>query len=190
MQRLSRPARVALLVIFGMLLLPSAARSQALNGSVVGNVRDASDAAVPGATVTLTSTTTNQNREVVTDAQGGYNFATVQPGVYSIRVTKGGFATLEQSNITVSADNVARVDVVLKVGGITETVQVEAQAAVLQTDSAQVSKDITVEQLQNMPVYAGRNYQNLLNTVPGITPVRSNSHSVGTNPSRAQFYRS
>jgi len=189
MGRLGHSVRIVILVASGVLFLPSAARSQNLNGSVVGNVRDSSDAAVPDATVTLTSNATNQSREAVTDGQGGYDFATVQPGLYLVKVAKGGFATFEQINLTVTADNVSRVDATLKVGGVSETVQVEAQTVALQTDSAQVTKEMTSQQLQNLPVYAGRNYQNLLNTVPGITPVTSNSHSVGTNPSRAMFFR-
>src|ERR1700720_1382095 len=131
MRRSCHSVQVAILMISGVLFLPSAARSQALNGSVVGNVKDSSDAAVPDAAVTLTSDTTNQSREAVTDAQGGYDFATVQPGVYTVKVAKPGFAAFEETSFTVSADNISRVDVALKIGGVSETVQVEAQAVAL-----------------------------------------------------------
>src|SRR5215469_852117 len=87
MLELRRFAQVVFGVMSGMLILPHVAHSQALNGSVVGNIKDPSGAAVPGAAVTLTSNTTNLSRAAVTDAQGGYNFATVQPGVYSIKFT-------------------------------------------------------------------------------------------------------
>ena len=89
-------------------------------------MKDASDAAVPAAAVTLTNLNTSQSREALTDTAGGYNFQTVLPGQYRIRVTKEGFAPLEQTNITATTDNTARVDVTLKVGGVTETVLVEA----------------------------------------------------------------
>ena len=181
-------AHVTFCVVTGMLILPHVARSQALNGSVVGNVKDTSGAAVPGAAVTLTSNTTNQSRATVTGPQGGYNFATVQPGVYTIKVTKEGFATLQQANITVTADAITRADELLTVGGVNQTVQVEAEAAALQTDTSQVSTAMTADQMANMPTYVGRNFQSLLVTVPGVTNMISNSHSVGTNPSRAMQY--
>ena len=181
-------AHVAFCVVTGMLMLPHVARPQALNGSVVGNIKDPSGAAVPDAAVTLTSSTTNLSRAAVTDAEGGYNFATVPPGVYTVRVTKTGFATIQQTNIDVTADRIARVDLAMTVGGVNQTVQVEAEAAVLQTDTSQVTSEMTSDQMANMPTYIGRNFQNLLVTVPGVTNVISNSHSVGTNPSRAMQY--
>jgi Carboxypeptidase regulatory-like domain/TonB dependent receptor len=183
-----RFANVVFCVMSGMLILPHVARSQALNGSVVGNIKDPSGAGVPGAAVTLTGNATGVTRATVADTQGGYNFATVQPGVYSIRVTKGGFAALVQSNIIVTADEITRADEELTVGGVNQTVQVEAEAAVLQTDTSQVSTEMSSEAMANMPTYIGRNFQNLLVTVPGVTNVISNSHSVGTNPSRAMQY--
>ena len=183
-----RFAQVVFCVMSGMLILPHVARPQALNGSVVGNIKDPSGAAVPDAAVTLTNTATQISRQAVTDAQGGYDFATVQPGVYSVKVTKVGFAALLQANVPVTADAITRADEVLTVGGVNQTVQVEAEAAVLQTDTSQVSSEMTADQMANMPTYIGRNFQNLLVTVPGVTNVISNSHSVGTNPSRAMQY--
>ena len=171
----------------GMLILPHVARSQALNGSVVGNINDPSGAAVPGAAVTLTSNTTNQSRAAVSDAQGGYNFATVQPGVYTVRVSKPGFATVQRGNVTVAADGIMRVDLMLTVGGVNQTVQVEAETPPLQTDSGEVRSELSSQDLQNMPVYVGRNYQTLLSDLPGFTPMQ-NDHSVGSNPSRSLYF--
>ena len=86
MLELRRFAQVVFGVMSGMLILPHVARPHVLNGSVVGNVKDPSGGAVPGTSVTLTSNTTNLSRELVTDAQGGYDSATVRPGVYSVKV--------------------------------------------------------------------------------------------------------
>jgi transcriptional regulator with AAA-type ATPase domain len=109
------------LVIFGALVTPPQVHAQALNGSVVGNVKDASDAAVPGAVVALVNTTTGQSRQTTTDGSGVYDFATVQPGTYTVRVTMAGFIPLEENNVTVSANGTSRVDVTLKIGAATET---------------------------------------------------------------------
>ncbi len=173
-----------LFALSAALLLPQMAGAQSLNGGVVGNVTDPAGAAVPGASVTLTNITTTLSRETATDAVGGYNFATVQPGTYTIKVTRQGFAVLEHTNINVTADAILRVDVTLKVGAATDSVVVTADAQVLQTESGEVRSELDMKALESLPVPVGRNYQSLLATVPGMTPPTS-AHSVGTNPSRA-----
>src|ERR1041384_2829675 len=143
--------------------------SQALNGSVVGVVKDSSDAMVVEAVVTLRNLETGQSRQVVTDTSGGYNFATVQPGTYELRTSKPGFSNFVQNGIAVSPDAVVRVDVVLRIGEVSETVTVQANAAVLQTDSGEVRHQLDSTDLSKIPVPVGRNYQSLLSTMPGFT---------------------
>jgi len=186
-ERLKKGASAVFRGLSVVLFMGVAAYGQALNGSVVGNVKDTRDAAVPGATVTLTNTTTTQSRETVTDPAGNYSFATGQPGIYTVRVSKQGFAVMEETDITVTADHTARVDVTLKIGGVSETVVVQGQEVPLQTDSAEVRHDLNTAQLTSLPVPPGRNYQSLLSMVPGFTPP-TNNHSVGTNPSRALYF--
>lgn len=160
------------------------AAAQTLYGELVGNVRDASDAAVAGATVTITNANTNQSRQTLTNEVGGYSFPTTEAGIYTLRVSKEGFSTVSEANVAVSINNVVRVNVVLKVGAITETINVSAEAAVLQTDRSEVRVEITSASYENLPVTVGRNYQQLLRTVPGFRPP-SNAHSVPSNPARA-----
>src|SRR5438477_5815209 len=167
--------------------LQPVAFAQSINGSVVGNVKDASDAVVGAAVVTLTNVDTGQSRLAGTSPVGSYDFATVQPGTYQIKVNKAGFATHVQTGITVTADTVTRLDVTLKIGAVTETVKVEGSAAALQTDSAEVRHELDSADLNKIPVPVGRNYQSLLSTIPGFTPP-TNNHSVGTNPSRALYF--
>src|SRR6185295_17694415 len=104
------------------ILLPVQVQAQVLYGSLVGNVRDSSDAAVAKATVTATNRGTNQSRTVVTDESGSYSFADLQGGVYNLKVSQQGFKTFEQTDITVSANNVNRVDITLQLGAVNETV--------------------------------------------------------------------
>jgi hypothetical protein len=163
------------------------AYAQALNGSVVGNVKDASDAVIAGAVITLNNTQSGQARQTVTSPVGSYDFATVQPGVYELKVAKSGFTTYVQSGITVTADGVARIDVIMRIGAVTETVRVDAAAAVLQTDSAEVRHELGSAELNKLPIPVGRNYQSLFTMLPGFTPP-TNNHSVGTNPSRALYF--
>jgi hypothetical protein len=160
------------------------AHGQALNGSIVGNVKDASGAAVPGATVTLTNDTTTQSREVTADADGRYDFATVPPGTYTIGVAKTGFSKFEQTTIKVTADSIVRVDATLNLGALTQSVVVQGGPAALQTDSGELHTELSSQQLENVPIPVGRNYQYMLATVPGITPPTS-AHSIPSNPSRS-----
>jgi hypothetical protein len=160
---------------------------QVLYGSIVGNVKDASGAAMPGATVTTTNNETNQSRGTVTNATGSYDFATVQTGTYTVKVSQPGFKSVTRKNVLVTLNSVARVDLVASVGEVTETVVVTAEAALLKTDRAEVSSELTSRPLQELPVTLGRNYQSLFRTLPGITPPE-NAHSIPSNPSRSLVF--
>src|SRR6187455_2864369 len=116
--------------------------SQILYGSAVGNVRDASDAAVAGAAVTITNTQTNQSRQTLTNETGGYSVNTLEPGTYTVRVTKEGFSAHTTSNVTVSINSVTRLDVSLAVGAVNETISVSAQSTGLQTDRSETRAEI------------------------------------------------
>ena len=161
--------------------------AQALNGSVVGTVKDSTDAMVAEAVLSLRNAETGQARQVVSDSTGAFNFATVQPGTYEIRANKPGFSNFVQTGIVVSPDAIVRVDVALRLGEVSETVTVQSNAAVLQTDSGEVRHQLDSTDLSKIPVPVGRNYQSLLSTMPGFTPP-TNNHSVGTNPSRALYF--
>ncbi len=158
--------------------------AQVLYGSLVGNVKDATEAAVAGATVTIVNSRTNQIRQTVTNDVGGYNLPTIDPGTYTLRATKEGFSTFTRNDVVVSINSITRVDVTLRVGAVTETVTVTGQAASLQTDRSEVRAEITSQSFQNLPVPVGRNYQQLFRMLPGFRPP-TNAHSVPTNPSRA-----
>jgi hypothetical protein len=168
-------------------LLPLGGRAQVLYGSIVGNVKDNSDAAVVGASVKITHKETGQTREAETNTDGSYNFPTVQTGTYDVTVSKQGFKTLTRNNVEVTLNSITRSDMALEVGAVTETVSVTADAAQLQTDRAEVRAELTSQTLLNVPIPPGRNYQQLFRTIPGITPP-NNAHSIPTNPSRALQY--
>src|SRR5262245_4656812 len=169
------------------LLATSPAQAQVLYGSVVGNVKDGSGAAMPGATVTITNNETNQSRETVTNATGSYDFTIVQTGNYTVKVSQQGFKTLTRNNVQVTLNAVTRVDMVASVGDVSESVVVTAETALLKTDRAEVSSELTTRPLQELPVTLGRNYQSLFRTLPGITPPE-NAHSIPSNPSRSLVF--
>ena len=162
-------------------------RAQVLYGSVVGNVVDSSNASIPGAVVTITSRETHQSRETVTNEGGSYSFPTLASGSYDLKILKEGFATLTRPEVIVTINNITRADLSLRVGSVNETLMVTAQSALLQTDRSEVRSEVTTQTLENLPVPPGRNYQQILRTLPGFTPP-SNAHSVPSNPSRALTY--
>ena len=174
----------AVVAAFLLAVCSQPAASQILYGSLTGNVTDPSGAAVVGATVTITQTATNQTRTTTTNDAGIYNFPTIPGGTYEVKVQAQGFRTLIRKDVTISTNAVARVDAQLELGAVTESIQVTGEAALLQTDRAEVRQELPSLVLLNTPIPPGRNYQQMFNLLPGFTPPR-NAHSVPSNPSRS-----
>jgi len=159
------------------------ARAQVLYGSVIGSVTDEAGSSVSGARVVLSNTGTNQKRETISDENGNFIFTSVPGGTYSITVKKDGFHAFSTTGLTVTPDSKVRLDASLRVGNVQETIEVISTGAAIQTDSAEMRGEITSTSLQNLPVPIGRNYENLLVTIPGVAPP-DNQHSISANPSR------
>ena len=153
-----------------IVLLAAPVYAQVLYGSIVGTVEDPSGASVPSATITLTSEQTGVTREVAADPQGRYSVLNVLPGIYSLKFSAQGFRTLTRTGIDVSINTVTRVNVRLEVGQITEQVTVSAQALALQTDKSETRAEIATDAIISLPLPNFRNYQSLIDLVPGATP--------------------
>jgi hypothetical protein len=160
------------------------ADAQVLYGSIVGTIEDQSGAVVPNAQVQTTNRETGQNRTATADAAGNYSVVNLQPGTYDVRVTTTGFRTLTRENVEVRANEVARANVRMEVGQITEQVTVSAEAPQLQTDKTDSHTTISSQALSQMPLPAYRNYQSLYNLVPGATPTRF-QNSMTDTPARS-----
>jgi Carboxypeptidase regulatory-like domain/TonB dependent receptor len=172
------------LIIALIAISPSPATAQVLYGSIVGNVTDQNRAVVPGATVTITNKGTGQVLVSTTNPDGEYTINNVLPGTYDVKVTKDGFTTFTKTSLTITANNVTRTDVELKVGNVSDVVSVAADATVLQTESGTVKSEISGKELNALPLAAYRNYQALINLVPGATPSRFQNANTDT-PERA-----
>ena len=152
-----------------------------LCGPILGDVKDASGASVPGAAVVVTNKSTSLTRQTVTDEAGRFNFGDLPAGIYSFKASRQGFKTFEQTPVTVNINSVTRVDVTLEIGSIGDTVTVNAEPPMLQTETAEVHQNLTGAELTNLPVPLGRNYQQVYRMLPGFAPP-VNSHSIPTNP--------
>ncbi len=174
-------------LILSLAFLIKPATAQVLFGSVVGNVTDSSGAAVAGATVKITEMQTNETRSVVTNEGGTYTISTVPAGTYQVEITQTGFRAFLTSNILVNQNNVVRVDAQLQVGAQAEKIEVTAEAAVLQTDRADIHTEVASQQLESLP-QATRSYQGLLATVPGMVVAPGQLAGGTNNPSKSMQF--
>ncbi|PYV01041.1 MAG: hypothetical protein DMG10_18935 [Acidobacteria bacterium] len=149
--RESNPLRFAFfcvcLALWIAFLVPEPGAAQVLYGTIVGNVTDASGAAVPGATVTITNKLTNVSRETITNEVGAYTLSNVLAGTYTVKVTLTGFKESTKTDVLVTLNNVTRVDAPLEVGTVSETITVAGEATPLQTDKTDVHKELTTKEV-------------------------------------------
>ena len=149
---------------------PDPATAQALYGSIVGTVIDAQGALTPGVVLVATNTGTGLRAETTSDADGAYVFRNLLPGTYDLTATLTGFREHTQKTIPVTAGNPVRINITLAVGTVSESVQVVSDTTLLQTEKADLSSQLTSKEITNLPLNQYRNYQALINLVPGATP--------------------
>src|SRR5438876_1051961 len=157
-------------VSFFLLGYPRNASAQVLYGSVGGTIVDQSGAGVPKAHVVITNRATGIQREADADENGHYAITDLRPGDYDLKVTASGFKPLTQTSLTIAANTVANADARLEVGAMTEQVTVEASAVTLQTEKTDLHTELTSKAILDMPLNQYRNFQTLINLVPGATP--------------------
>jgi carboxypeptidase family protein/TonB-dependent receptor-like protein len=165
--------------------LPSTtAAAQALYGSVTGTIVDGTGAAVPGAGVSIKDEATGLELTTATDATGTYTIRNVTGGTYTLRASLQGFKEFVQTGIPITAGGIVRINGRLEVGALSESVTVTTEAALLKTDKSDVSTDLKPADVVNLPLNQYRNYQYLMNLVPGATPPEFQNAQTDT-PGRA-----
>lgn len=175
--------------LMGLLLLVwcTAGNAQVLYGSLTGNVQDPSGAAVPGATVEAVNINTGISKSVTTNDQGGFAFSDLQVGVYKVTVSRASFKTLLKEQVRVDANTTQRFDAQLEVGEVKETVTITSDTSdTIQTDRADVNVTQTARQVNDLPLTGsvGRNYQSLMQIVPGAI-MQGEQNSAAGSPQRS-----
>src|SRR5579864_513090 len=135
------------------------------SGDVAGTISDPSGAAVPNARVNLKNNATGQTLTTTTNSTGAYRFSLLAPGSYTVNANASGFQTTSRP-VTVAVGQAATVNVQLSVGGATQTVEVTAEAGVVQTQNGNISTTFSPEQVQLVP-NPGNDLSYLVQTAPG-----------------------
>ena len=125
-------------------------------GSIAGSVKDASGAYMAGAKVTLTNTATNAKLETATDQNGEFQFLQLAPSTYTLAVEAKGFKRAI-SHALVQVDQITHADFSLEVGDVSQSVQVEAVAPLLETDKSTLSSVVDTHTIESMPLNARQN---------------------------------
>jgi hypothetical protein len=170
MRLILKPSAVVLMCACGI-----AAWAQTTTGTLVGTVVDPSGAALSGVSIEAVENDTNRRSVTTTNDSGNYSIPGLPPGIYTLELQQPGFKKRIQSDIEVRVNENPRVNVLMEIGDLSETVDVRATPSLLQTDNSSIGSTISDDELQRLPLN-GRQYESLLLLLPGIVTSAPNSH--------------
>ena len=139
--------------------------------AIVGQVRDTTNAVVPGATVTIANPETGLRRSAKTDEAGRFNFPQLKPGTYSVKVEAQGFEPRQNDNVVSGLGQKQTVDFTLKVARSNETVEVNSEAPLINPEDANTSTTLNAPALENLPNPGGD-----LNLPSAVCPRSAHQH--------------
>src|SRR5437588_2431909 len=184
---LSRSRRNVSGLIVGLLALAvvsTAAWAQSVTGTISGVVLEPNGAVVPGAEVTLVNDQTKGKRDQSTNEAGRFSFASLQPGVYTLRIEHQGFETMLRTKIVLSAnEGLALGDLSLRTGQVSETVTVASEGQIVEKESSDLTARLTSDQLSLIST-KGRDITSLLRLIPGTSnddDIEAVGEGFGTN---------
>ncbi|HJT00548.1 MAG TPA: TonB-dependent receptor [Terriglobales bacterium] len=177
---------VVLLALIALVILP--ARSQEVTANILGTIKDPSGAAVPGATVIATDTARGTAYRTTSNDVGAYALSRLLVGSYTLKASAPGFQTVEYPAFTLVLNQTARIDISMKVGQVSETVEVTGEVPLLQTQDTQVSTIIDSVSADKLPL-ATRNYVQLTLLSPGsVSPDPANFNNGDNTANGARPY--
>ncbi len=165
-----RLTMVAVVLLAGLMVAMQPAWSQEVTANIVGTVTDATGSAVKGAAVVATDVDRGTVFNTLTNGDGAYNLLRLPISTYTVKITAPGFDTVSHAPFTLVLNQTARIDVQLKVGKISEAVEVVGSTPLLQTETTEVSTVIDAHTNVSLPL-ASRNYLQLTLLAPGVTNV-------------------
>jgi carboxypeptidase family protein len=159
-------ARICALLVACAFAITGHASAQERFGNISGKVTDQTGAVLPGVTVNVTNNETQRSTTVVTDSNGSYLATALEPGRYTVKFDLSGFVSQEQPSVILLLGSTATVDASMRVGGVTETVQVLAGSPLIDLSSTTHHKNIPAEEFDVIP--KGRSFQALATALPSV----------------------
>ncbi|MBM3764792.1 MAG: hypothetical protein FJW32_05315 [Acidobacteria bacterium] len=156
-----------------LLAFAYALTAQITNSEILGTVHDASGAVVGQAKITIKNTETGISREAESSAEGKFRVPQLQPGSYTISVTKSGFGTLTQGPIILRLNQAAEFNLKLQVAGVAETINVTADTPLINTTNSEVGQNFEAKRIAELPLAPNRNMLNLALNVAGVSQISS-----------------
>lgn len=161
-----------------ILLMASAAYCQQSSATINGTIKDSSGAVVEGAEITLTNLNTTVSRATVSNSAGNYVFIDILPALYTMKITKAGFGSITQEQITLSVNQTATYDFTLSVGATQQSITVEGESLAIESSTAELGTVINQQAVEDLPLN-GRNFTQLLTLTPGASPISVAQNSGG-----------
>ncbi len=180
MRAIEKFTLLALCLLLSVVLLPASSLGQAVYGSIFGTVTDATGAAVPGASVTITNVGTNTSDTIKTNESGNFNQTRLIPGTYRLKIEAANFKTANVDNLIVNVDRSSDASVALQAGQVSEQVTITAEAPLLKTDRADVATTFESRQITDLPIL-DRNFTKLILLTPGTQQLQW-QHAASENP--------
>ncbi|HEY3454123.1 MAG TPA: TonB-dependent receptor [Bryobacteraceae bacterium] len=166
--------------LFFLTLCAGPLLAQNVTATLVGTVKDSTGAVVPGSTVTAVNAGTALRRATQTGADGSYSLPLLPPGTYRLTAEKQGFKRAEVDAFQLQVDQTARVDVVLVVGSVQESLTITASAPLVASETSSIGQVIAEKAIENLPLN-GRSFYNLVLLAPGTTPTMPKSFIAGNH---------
>src|SRR3990167_5086906 len=160
--------RLVVSFLLWVVMFTSLSLAQLPTATILGTVKDASGAVVPGASLTARGTETGQTRTAVSAGDGSYRFSALPVGSYEVRVEQSGFQSAVRSGVTLTVGQEAVINFTLEVGAVTQTVAVTGEAPLVNTTSGSLGGLVGEESVAALPLN-GRNYIDLTFLQPGIS---------------------
>jgi Tfp pilus assembly protein PilX len=164
------------------LAVPAVARAQVLYGSLTGHVTDATGAVLPGVQVSALNVGTGISKATTTDQAGVYLINDLQPGTYRVTIALDSFKSVVHENVRLDANTLRRADAQLAPANVTEAIEIHADRPIIQTDQGALQETQSAEQINDLPLTgtAGRNYQSLMQIVPGALMAGEQNSAAGS----------
>ena len=187
MKKLFSQPLQSLFVLMALALFALPSFAQEITGSIRGAVLDPSGAGVPEATVTATQIETGLSRSAVTNREGTYLLVLLPVGHYRLDASAKGFQKFSQEGVTLSVNESANVPIHLAIGSATQSVEVTANAALIETADTTLGKTVGEREILDLPLN-GRNFSQLGLLQPGVVPITPGLTQAGGSLRDGQAY--